>query len=167
MGWTGGVGRFLKFWGLGVRLPCMLAWWSLLSLSGCDACLVIKLTRAPGGKSGLKYGKTSLRPPSIFLVGSHSLKFFWGCLLWHFWPGRARHPGPGSVGIEVLNVAGVGVVSLKGAPLALPTFATPGFERFFGLGRAVRCLFPLGCRRFMHLFFMDILVLILVLRSCS
>ena len=47
--------------------------------------------------------------------------------------------------------AGVGVVSLKGAPLALPTFATPGFERFFGLGRAVRCMVPLGCRRFMHL----------------
>ena len=123
--------------------------------------------------------------------------------------GRARHPGPGSVGIEVFNVggwltngdfavetsaaflcvtehrlisagarsewkrlrdksissiwspasqdlsvvgnAGVGVLSLKGAPLALPTFATPGFERFFGLGRAVRCLVPLGCRRFMHL----------------
>ena len=123
--------------------------------------------------------------------------------------GRARHPGPGSVGIEVFNVggwltngdfaaetsadflcvtehrlvsararnewkrlrdrgissiwslasqessvvgnAGVGVVSLKGAPLALPTFATPGFERFFGLGRAVRWLVLLGCRRFMHL----------------
>ena len=46
---------------------------------------------------------------------------------------------------------GVGVVSLKGAPLALPTFATPGFERFFGFGRAVRCMVPLGCRRFMHL----------------
>ena len=130
-------------------------------------------------------------------------------MVWHLWLGRARHPGPGSVGIEVFNVggwltngdfaaetsadflcvtehrlvsararsewrrlrdksissiwspasqelsvvgnAGVGVVSLKGAPLALPTFATPGFERFFGLGRAVRCLVPLGCRRFMHL----------------
>ena len=43
------------------------------------------------------------------------------------------------------------VVSLRGAPLTLPTFATPGFERFFGLGRAVRCLIPLGDRRFMHL----------------
>ena len=124
----------------------------------------------------------------------HSLKFFWGCLAWHLWIGRARHPGPGSltVGVEVLNVsewltngdlaveagvdflgvpehmfvparprserkrlrskgitsvwypaslefshvgkAGVGVVSLKGAPLALPTLATPGFERVFWLG---------------------------------
>ena len=35
--------------------------------------------------------------------------------------------------------------------LALPTFATPGFERFFGLGRAIRFLVPLGCGRFMHL----------------
>ena len=187
----------------------MLAWWRLPSLSGRDACLVIKLTRAPGGKTGLMYGKTSLSPLSVFLVSSHSLKFYWGCLLWHFWLGRAKHPGPGSVGIEVLNVggwltngdfaididsdflcvtehrlvparvrsewrrlrdrkissiwspasqelsvvgnAGVGVISLKGAPLALPTIATPGFQRFFGLGRAVRCLVPLGCRRFMHL----------------
>ena len=75
MGWTGGVGRFLKFWGFGVWLPCMLAWWRLLSLSGCDACLVIKPTRAPGGKSGLKHGTTSLSPLSIFLVSSHSLNF--------------------------------------------------------------------------------------------
>ena len=140
-----------------------------------------------------------------------SLKFFWGCLVWHLWLGRARHPGPGSesVGIEVFNVsgwltkgdfaveagvdflcvtehrlvsararsewkrlrgrsissiwspasqefsavgnAGVGVVSLRGAPLALPTFAPHGFERFFSLGRAVRCMVPLGCSRFMHL----------------
>ena len=133
-------------------------------------------------------------------------------MVWHLWLGRARHPGPGSVGsvgievfivggwltngdlavetsadflcvtehglvsararsewkrlrdksissiwspasqeLSVVSNAGVGVVSLKGAPLALPTFATPGFERFFGLGRAVRCLVPLGCRRFMHL----------------
>ena len=47
-GWTGGVGRFLRFWGFGVWLPCMLAWWGLLSLSGYDACLVIKPTRVPG-----------------------------------------------------------------------------------------------------------------------
>ena len=77
----------------------MLAWWRLLSLSGCDA-------RAPGEKSGLKHGKTSLSPLSIFLVSSHSLNFFLGCLVWHLWLGRARHPGPGSVGIEVFNVGG-------------------------------------------------------------
>ena len=58
---------------------------------------------------------------------------------------------PASQEFSAVGNAGVGVVSLKGAPLALPTFATPGFERFFGLGRAVRCMVPLGCRRFMHL----------------
>ena len=58
---------------------------------------------------------------------------------------------PASQESSVVGNAGVGVLSLKGAPLALPTFATPGFQRFFGLGRAVRCLVPVGCRRFMHL----------------
>ena len=40
--------------------------------------------------------------------------------------------------------AGVGVVSLCGAPLALPTFATAQFKSFFDCGRAVRCLLPLA-----------------------
>ena len=49
--------------------------------------------------------------------------------------------------------AGVGVVSMRGAPLALPTFATAQFKSFFDCGRAVRCLLlPLGAGRFMHLF---------------
>ena len=47
--------------------------------------------------------------------------------------------------------AGVGVVSLRGAPLSLPTFATSQFKRFFDCGRAVRCTVPLGSGRFMHL----------------
>ena len=46
--------------------------------------------------------------------------------------------------------AGVGVVSMRGAPLALPTFATAQFKSFFDCGRAVRCL--LGAAGFMHLF---------------
>ena len=40
---------------------------------------------------------------------------------------------------------------MKGAPLALPTFATSQFRSFFGSGRAVRCMLPLGVGRFMHL----------------
>ena len=40
--------------------------------------------------------------------------------------------------------AGVGVVSLRGAPLALPTFVTSQFKSFFDCGRAVRCLLPLA-----------------------
>ena len=47
--------------------------------------------------------------------------------------------------------AEVGVVSLRGAPVALPSFATSQFKVFFDCGRAVRCLLPLGAGRFMHL----------------
>ena len=157
-------------------------------------------------------------------------KRFWGMILWYFWVGRARHPGPTSLprhfGVEFLNVggwlthgdlapgagvdflavaehrliparvrsewprlsekglssvwapasqgsshvgnAGVGVVSLRGAPLALPSFSTAQFKSFF-CGRAVRCMLPLGAGRFMHLFFFGgggvIRVLILMLSS--
>ena len=51
--------------------------------------------------------------------------------------------------------AGVGVISMKGAPLALPTFATAQFRGFFDCGRAVRCMLPLGFGRFMHLVVLD------------
>ena len=47
--------------------------------------------------------------------------------------------------------AGVGVISLRRAPLSLPTFATSQFKRFFDCGRVVRCMFPLGFGRLMHL----------------
>ena len=40
---------------------------------------------------------------------------------------------------------------MKGAPLALPTFASAQFQRFFNCGRVVRCMLPLGLGRFMHL----------------
>ena len=58
---------------------------------------------------------------------------------------------PASQESSAVGNAGVGVFSLRGAPLALPSFATPGFERFFGFGRAVRCLVLFGCSRLMHL----------------
>ena len=47
--------------------------------------------------------------------------------------------------------AGVGVISLRCALVALPTFATAQFKHFFDFGRAVRCMLPLGAGRFMHL----------------
>ena len=47
--------------------------------------------------------------------------------------------------------AGVGVISLRGASLSLPTFATAQLKRFFDCGRTVRCMLPLGSGRFMHL----------------
>ena len=40
---------------------------------------------------------------------------------------------------------------MKGAPVALPSFATALFQRFFDFGRAVRCLLPLSDGRVMHL----------------
>ena len=50
--------------------------------------------------------------------------------------------------------AGVGVISLKCALLALLSFATAQFKikRFFDYGRAIRCLLPTGYGRFMHFF---------------
>ena len=47
--------------------------------------------------------------------------------------------------------AGVGVVSFRGAPLALPTFATAQFKSFFDCVRAVRCMLPLAAGRLKHL----------------
>ena len=66
--------------------------------------------------------------------------------------------GPGFVGKGLVSVwvpasqdtshvghAGVGVVSLRGAPLSLPAIATAQFKVFFfDCGRAVRCMLPLG-----------------------
>ena len=94
-------------------------------------------------------------------------------------PARARGEGkrlrgkgiasiwsPASQEFSPVGNAGVGVVSLRGAPLTLPTFATSGFQRFFGLGRAIRCVLPLGLGRFMHLLvFLAIMVLILMLNA--
>ena len=47
--------------------------------------------------------------------------------------------------------AGVGVISIRGAPIALPSFATAQFKWFFDCGRAVRCMLPLVFGKFMHL----------------
>ena len=58
---------------------------------------------------------------------------------------------PASQDSSHVGNAGVGVVSLRGAPLSLPTSATAQFKRFFDCGRAVRCMLPLGAGRFMHL----------------
>ena len=58
---------------------------------------------------------------------------------------------PASQDASHVGNAGVGVVSLKGAPLALPACATAQFRAFFDRGRVVRCTLPLGTGRFMHL----------------
>ena len=48
--------------------------------------------------------------------------------------------------------AGVGIVSMSGAPLTLPSFSTPEFEEFFRLGRAVRAILPVANGSIAHLF---------------
>ena len=48
---------------------------------------------------------------------------------------------PASQDSSHVGNAGVGVVSLKGAPLALPACATAQFRAFFGRGRVVRLHF--------------------------
>ena len=69
---------------------------------------------------------------------------------------------PASQDSSHVGNAGVGVVSLRGAPLALPTFATAQFKSFFDCGRAVRCFFLLRLVGFCTcLFFMGIRVLML------
>ena len=143
----------------------------------------------------LKQRETSFSPCRVFLFSRNPAKRFWGLILWHFWAGRARHPGPPSqprhVSLEFHNVggwlthgdlaldarldflavaehrliparvrsewsrlrgkglssiwapdskdsshvgnAGVGVVSLRGAPLALPSFAAVQYASVCGL----------------------------------
>ena len=58
---------------------------------------------------------------------------------------------PASQDSSHVGNAGVGVVSLRRAPISLPTSATAHCRRFFDCGRAVRCLLPLGVGRFTHL----------------
>ena len=58
---------------------------------------------------------------------------------------------PASQDSSHVGNAGVGVVSMRRAPVSLPTFAAAQFKRFFDCCRAVRCMLPLGAGRFMHL----------------
>ena len=65
--------------------------------------------------------------------------------------GLASIWAPACQGSLHVGNAGVGVISMRGAPFALPTFATAQFRRVFDCGRAIRCLLPLGGGRFVHL----------------
>ena len=59
--------------------------------------------------------------------------------------------GPGLPGGSHVGHAGIGIVSLRGALVAMPTFATAAFRKYFGLGRLVRGVLPFGNGRLMHL----------------
>ena len=106
-----------------------------------------------------------------FLFGKQKIFLFFGFSYGLFYIGRARHPWPGprsftpgQLSIEFVNVGGwltswdlaldscVGVVSLGGAPLFLPSFVTPQFEEFFRLGRVLRTTLPTAQGGAVHLF---------------
>ena len=201
-----------KVWGFCVSKLYMLAFVRRPSLHSCDACMVYWVQGASRRNCRQKNGKTSFSPRNVFLFSRNPQKRFWGLVIWHFWIGGAKNPGPGyshHLYIEVFNVggwlthgdlaldaevdflavtehrliparvrsewarlkakevasvwapasqdtshvgnAGVGIVSLRGAPLTLPVCATAQFKAFFDCGRVVRCTLPLGAGRFMHL----------------
>ena len=72
-----------------------------------------------------------------------SLKVTAGCV--SVWAPACQDSIPG-------GHAGVGVLSLKGALLTLPTFFTPEFGEFFRLGRAIGVILPLANGSIAHLF---------------
>ena len=41
-----------------------------------------------------------------------------------------------------VGAAGVGMVSLKGAPVSMPSIATAEFQRYWEMGRALHGIFP-------------------------
>ena len=57
-----------------------------------------------------KQCKTSFSPFWVFLFSRNPTRRFWGLIFWHFWAGRARHPGPPSqpqhVSLEFHHVGG-------------------------------------------------------------
>ena len=64
--------------------------------------------------------------------------------------GLASLWAPASQESSHVGNAGVGVISMMDAPVALPAFVTAQFKRYFDCGRAVQCMLPLGSGRFMH-----------------
>ena len=91
-------------------MPFMLALVGQPSLHGYYACMVYWNQGAPRRNCRQKQNKTSFSPFLVFLFSRNPTKRFWGLSLWHFWAGRARHPGPPSqpqhVSLEFHNVGG-------------------------------------------------------------
>ena len=75
----------------------------------------------------------------------------WGKWARHRARGASSVWSPASQESSHVGHGGVGVISLRGAPLSLPTSATAQFRRFFDCGRALRCLLPVASGRFLHL----------------
>ena len=79
-----------------VRKPHMLASVGRPGLHGDSACKVYWNQGALRRNCRQKQYKTSFSPPWVFLFSRNPTKRFWELIFWHFWAGRARHPGPPS-----------------------------------------------------------------------
>ena len=88
----------------------MLALAGQPTLHGYYACMVYGAKGALRRNCRLKQRKTSFSPYWVFLFSRNPTKRFWVLIFWHFWAGRARHPGPPSqprhVSFEFHNVGG-------------------------------------------------------------
>ena len=91
------VSFFGMYVGLMIWEPYMQASAGQPSLQGYDACIVYWTEGALRRICRQKYGKTSFSPLWVFLFSRNSRERFWGLILWCFWIGRARHPGPTSL----------------------------------------------------------------------
>ena len=118
----------------------------------CATChLAIEVFNVGGW---LTHGDLALEAHVHFLaVAEHGLIL---ARVWSEWArlkskGGASIWAPASQDSSHFSNAGVGVISMTGAHVSLPTFATAQFKRFFVCGMAVICLLPLGAGRFMHL----------------
>ena len=58
---------------------------------------------------------------------------------------------PASLEGRRVGHAGVGVVSLRGAPISMPSIAAVSFSEFFQLGRVLRCHLPVAGGRVVRL----------------
>ena len=91
---------------------------------------------------------------SLLLIFWPSLSIVWFLLVLVLLPLSFVKPvwAPSCQDVTPGGHAGVGVVSLHGASLSLPTLLDPSFKEFFRIGRAMRVILPLGNGGVVHLF---------------
>ena len=122
----------------------------------------------PGGRCGLVGGVSGLAAacleiPCLLVVQSKA--HFLAVAEHRLIPARARNVStqlrkarrssvwaPSCQDVTPGGHAGVGVVSLHGAHLSLPTLFDPSFKEFFRVGRAMRVVLSLGNGGIFHLF---------------
>ena len=91
-------------WGLSWK------WYSRVSYgkplpSGDDMGSILWVNGVVRGDRRQKLCKTFFPLPLVFLVGTNTLKRFWGLVVWMLHIGSASNPGPGLT-VELINVGG-------------------------------------------------------------